>query len=129
MKRRDESGFLTFQVLLSSPVVFMILFTIAQALASMYGNIVCRFAANAAVDAAAELDGTAESGRREAEERFSAFDSAVFVGDPVIEIRRTESVVEVRIRRTVYHVFPGLFDTSTATVVQPVQRFRPPGEA
>jgi hypothetical protein len=128
VRRRDESGLVTLQQLLSSPVQFAILFTILQAGLSFYGSIVCRFAADAAIDAATTVDGTEAAGRDAAEQRLAAFDSRVFLGRPSVVVKRTNATAEVEIRGSVYHVLPRVFDTSGASIVQSVQRFRPPDE-
>ena len=120
---------MTLQQLLSAPVQFAIYFTILQAGLSFYGSLVCRFAADAAIDAATTIDGTEGAALAEAEQRLDAFDSRVFLGRPSVTVTRTATTAEVRITGSVYHVIPRLFDTAGATIVQPVQRFRPPGEA
>jgi hypothetical protein len=109
-------------------VVFALLFVVLQAGLSHFGSIVCRFAADAAVDETAAVDGSEAAGRAAAELRLAAFDSRVLRGRPSIEVTRTATTAEVRIRGPVYHVIPGLFDSAGATVSQPVQRFRPPSE-
>lgn len=125
--RRDDAGLVTLQALASSPVVFAILMTILQAGLSFFGSVLCRFAADAALDAATTVDGTESAARAQAELRLGAFGSRVFSGRPTIEVRRTATAAEVRIRGPVYHLIP-LFDSASATVSQPVQRFRPPDE-
>lgn len=125
MRARDDTGLVTLQHLLVSPVLFGAFLICLQAAISFHATMVCRFAADAAVERAASADGTVDAARVEAANRLDVLGTRLFEENPTVTVSRSATLAEVRVSGPVYHLVPGLFDQAAATATQPVQRFRP----
>jgi Flp pilus assembly protein TadG len=125
MRKPNERGEVTTEVVLVVPVLILVVFTVIQFGLWYHASAIVRSAAQEGAQSARVQGGTAAIGESTTRS-FLTQAAGSTVSNASVEGSRTAEVAEVRVRGTVASVVPYLHLTVSGHASAPVERFRAP---
>ena len=123
--RDDERGAGTVELVIATPLLLLLILTIAQFALYMHATHIAQAAASEALSAARVSGGTAAAGTVEGNRILTQLGNGPLQGTQV-DVQRNDSQASVRISGHVSNVIPFLTLTVHAEAVGPVERFVSP---
>lgn len=120
---RGEQGDAVTEMVILVPVLLLLIMTIVQFGLWYHATHVVQAAAQEGVRAARSLDGTADSGKRRAQQ-FLAMTGPSLIHHPVVGVSRDDRQSRVEVSGTVVGVIPGLRMVVDARAVSATESFR-----
>jgi Flp pilus assembly protein TadG len=125
MRKWNESGDASTEVVLVAPVLILLIFTILQFGLWYHASSVVRSAAQEGVRVSRVAGGTEQAARMTAES-FIDQSAGLLVQSPVVEATRSQDVTSVRIHGITVGIVPGLRLGVTGFASSPTEVFRSP---
>ncbi|WP_331773241.1 pilus assembly protein (plasmid) [Embleya sp. NBC_00888] len=121
---RDDSGGVSAELAVITPLLMLILLLIVQFALAMHAQHVAQAAASRALAQARADGGTAAAGQARAESVLAAIGGRT-LQNPSVQVTRDGTTVRVVIRGSTVSVVPGMHPGVKAVVSGPVDTFRP----
>jgi Flp pilus assembly protein TadG len=122
--RDDERGAGTAELVIATPLLLLLVLTIAQFALYLHATHIAQAAASEALSAARVSGGTAAAGTMEGNRILAQLGDGPLRGTQV-DVQRDGSQTSVRITGTVTNVIPFMTLTVHAEAVGPIEKFEP----
>ncbi|MYW90489.1 pilus assembly protein TadE [Amycolatopsis rubida] len=119
----DERGAATAELVLTTPLLLLLIMSIAQFALWMHASHIAQAAASQALSTTRVLGGTTARGQREADQILQQLGSGP-LRDPRAIVSRSSDQAAVHVEGTVIQVVPFLTLTASGDAAGPVERFR-----